>query len=75
MANQSWIYAVIKHPLRWLTRFIAIADEAEAGDASVKDKPIVYVMRSTSRADFSMLQRAAASKSLPDPEQNGKISA
>ena len=76
MANQSWIYAVIKHPLRWLTRFIAIADEAEAGDASVKDKPIVYVMRSTSRADFSILQRAAASKSLPDPQQpltiNGK---
>ena len=76
MASQGWFYSVIKHPLRWLTRFIAIADDAESGDASVADKPVVYVMRSTSRADYSILQRAARQKQLPDPSMplvvNGK---
>lgn len=76
MAGHGWFYSLIKHPLRWLTRFIAIADEAEAGDACVTDKPIVYVMRSTSRSDFSILQRAAKQMRLPDPTEplviNGK---
>lgn len=76
MAGQGWFYSLIKHPLRWLTRFIAIADEAEAGDASVAGKPIVYVMRSTSRSDFAILQRAAKQMNLPEPTEplviNGK---
>lgn len=74
MANQSWFYSIVKHPIKWLTKFSSIADEpVNAGD---NQRPIVYVMRSTSKADFSILQRAASEQQLPDPQQplliNGK---
>ncbi|MGM0526199.1 MAG: glycerol-3-phosphate 1-O-acyltransferase PlsB [Pseudomonadota bacterium] len=76
MATQSWLYSIVKHPLRWMTRFIAIADDVDEQQSPLGTKPLVYVMRSTSKADFSILQRAAAVKQLPDPQQpltvNGK---
>lgn len=75
-AGQGWFYSVIKHPLKWLTRFIAIADEADSENAPDSSKPIVYVMRSTSRADLSIIQRAALQHQFPDPAEplliNGK---
>ncbi|RUO76020.1 glycerol-3-phosphate 1-O-acyltransferase PlsB [Idiomarina seosinensis] len=76
MATQSWLYSMVKHPLRWMTRFIAIADDVDEQRSPLGTQPLVYVMRSTSKADFSILQRAAAAKKLPDPQHpltvNGK---
>lgn len=76
MNNQNWFYSFIKHPLRWLTRFIAIADQTDKDQSQLGEKPLVYVMRSTSKADFSILQRAAKQQGLPDPQAplvvNGK---
>ncbi|MGM0481888.1 MAG: glycerol-3-phosphate 1-O-acyltransferase PlsB [Pseudomonadota bacterium] len=69
MANQSVGYFLLKYPLRWMTQFMAIADDAESEQSPLGSKPLVYVMRSTSKADFSILQQAAERMQLPDPQQ------
>lgn len=76
MSKKSPFYAVLKYPLRWLTRFEEIWDGDETDHNSTVQKPVAYVMRSTSSADLSILQRAAKKRGLPDPleplEVNGK---
>lgn len=69
MKGMSRFYPLVKYPLRWLTRFQDIWDGTESEHSAIIDKPIVYVMRSTSKADFSILQRAALKRGLPDPAQ------
>ena len=76
MSKKSPFYAVLKYPLRWLTRFEDIWDGDETDHKTTVQKPVAYVMRSTSTADLSLLQRAAKRRVLPDPleppEINGK---
>ena len=69
MKGISRFYPVFKYPLRWLTRFQEIWDGTEEEHETTIAKPIVYVMRSTSKADLSILQRAAAKRGLPDPTE------
>lgn len=73
MKGMSRFYPLVKYPLRWLTRFQDIWDGTESEHLAVIDKPVVYVMRSTSKADFSILQRAALKRGLPDPAQPLRI--
>lgn len=74
MNNTSWIYYLLRWPLRWVTRFKAIADEHDT-QASAPDH-VVYVMRSPSATDLLITQRAAGQLNLPDPTStffvNGK---
>jgi len=67
MSKKSPFYAVLKYPLRWLTRFEDIWDGDETDHKTTVQKPVAYVMRSTSTADLSILQRAAKRRGLPDP--------
>ncbi|HLV48820.1 MAG TPA: glycerol-3-phosphate 1-O-acyltransferase PlsB [Aliidiomarina sp.] len=74
MNNTSWIYHILRLPLRWVTRFKAIADDHDT-KASAPDH-VVYVMRSPSTTDLLVAQRAAEELGLPDPASiflvNGK---
>src|SRR5690554_3357156 len=65
MNTTSWIYHLLRWPLRWVTRFKAIAD-AHDTQASAPDH-VVYVMRSPSATDLLIAQRAAGQLGLPDP--------
>lgn len=65
MTQSSWIYHVLRWPMRWLTRFKAIADE-HSSQPSAPDY-VVYVMRGPSVSDFLVAQRALAELGLPDP--------
>ena len=67
MKGISRFFPIFKYPLRWLTRFQEIWDGTEEEHSATVGKPIVYVMRSTSKADLSILQRAAHKRGLPDP--------
>ncbi|EKE81504.1 glycerol-3-phosphate 1-O-acyltransferase PlsB [Idiomarina xiamenensis] len=70
MSQSGWFYRIIRHPIRWLTRFETIVDNAdEQALSELRQAQVVYVMRSTSNADLSIVQRAAKRLQLPDPTQ------
>src|SRR5690606_29512128 len=68
MSLKGFWRAVLYWPVRWLTRFETILDDATA--QIVGDNNIVYVMRSTSNTDMLVAQRALKRAGLPDPTED-----
>ncbi|WP_404409031.1 glycerol-3-phosphate 1-O-acyltransferase PlsB [Pseudidiomarina marina] len=68
MSLKGFWRALMFWPVRWLTRFETILDDATA--QIVGDNNVVYVMRSTSNTDMLVAQRALRSAGLPDPTED-----
>ena len=67
MSLKGFWRAVMYWPVRWLTRFEIILDDA--AQQAVGDANVVYVMRSTSTTDMLVAQRALKAAGLADPTE------
>lgn len=68
MSLKGFWRGIMYWPVRWLTRFETILDDATA--QIVGDNNVVYVMRSTSNTDMLVAQRALKQAGLPDPTED-----
>lgn len=69
MARAGWLFQLIRYPLRLITKDQTIVDGGDEELATLRRTPVVYVMRSTSKADLVIAQRACRRMGLPDPTE------
>lgn len=66
MSLRGFWRAILKWPVRWLTRYEIIVDKPD-DDSSTATRQAVYVMRSTAVTDLLVVRRAMIAQGFADP--------